>query len=73
MRSMSDRTELYKVAYEKENEAAFVEWFANSKVDFMRDQGITHIDVSALAFASPQGGSDKNGGLKEEFLDMLNT
>ena len=73
VRSMRDRTELYKVAYEKENEAAFVEWFANSKVDFMRDQGITHIDVSALAVASPQGGSDKNGGLKEEFLDMLNT
>ena len=57
IRSLQDRTELYKIAYDNNaDEEAFKDWVAKNKVDFMKEQGITHIDVT---------------GLKDEFLDLL--
>ena len=57
IRSMKDRTELYKIAYDNNaDEESFKAWFVKNKVDFMKEHGITHIDMSSL---------------KDEFLDLM--
>ncbi|QDZ25956.1 RCC1-like regulator of chromosome condensation protein [Chloropicon primus] len=79
IRSMKDRTELYKVVYGGEaHVSAFREWFLHNRVDFMKTHGITHIDVRdpmSIFFKLDKtgGGHGEEETPKEEFLELLAT